>query len=110
MREKMSDGQTSDWQCGGKRIPYLRQEPLCREISRLRFARNDGTFCCATVEVLHRTSTVGRSKAPSLPIKALSFCRPTELRAERWYAVPKGAEAAGLGRFLELTGLWLEGS
>ena len=46
--------------------------------------------CCATVEVLHRTSTVGRSKAPSLPIKALSFCRPTELRAERWYAVPKG--------------------
>ena len=36
----------------------------------------------ATVEVLHRTSTVGRSKAPSLPIKALSFCRPTELR--RW--------------------------
>ena len=36
----------------------------------------------ATVEVLHRTSTVGRSKAPRLPIKALSFCRPTELR--RW--------------------------
>ena len=23
---------------------------------------------------------MGRSKAPSLPIKALSFCRPTELR------------------------------
>lgn len=38
MREKMSDGQTSDWQCGGKRIPYLRQEPLCGEISGLRFA------------------------------------------------------------------------
>ena len=34
----------------------------------------------ATVEVLHRTSTVGRSKTPSLPIKALSFCCPTELR------------------------------
>ena len=35
----------------------------------------------ATVEVLHRTDLqVGRSKAPSLPIKALSFCRPTELR------------------------------
>lgn len=38
MREKMSDGQTSDWHCGGKRIPYLRQEPLCGEISGLRFA------------------------------------------------------------------------
>ena len=25
---------------------------------------------------------MGRSKAPSLPIKALSFCRPTELRGE----------------------------
>jgi hypothetical protein len=25
---------------------------------------------------------VGRSKAPSLPIKALSFCRPTELRGK----------------------------
>ena len=48
---------------------------------------------------------MGRSKAPSLPIKALSFCRPTELRAERWYAVPKGAETAGLGGFLGLTGL-----
>ena len=48
---------------------------------------------------------MGRSKAPSLPIKALSFCRPTELRAERWYAVPKGDETAGLGRFLRLTGL-----
>lgn len=47
---------------------------------------------------------MGRSKAPSLPIKALSFCRPTELRAERWYAVPKGDEAAGLGGFLGLTG------
>ena len=38
MREKMSDGQMSDWHCGRKRIPYLRQEPLCGEISRLRFA------------------------------------------------------------------------
>lgn len=47
---------------------------------------------------------MGRSKAPSLPIKALSFCRPTELRAERWYAVPKGDETAGLGGFLGLTG------
>ena len=54
--------------------------------------------CCATVEVLHRTSTVGRSKAPSLPIKALSFCRPTELRAERWYAVPKGETAQAVRR------------
>ena len=27
------------------------------------------------------------------------------LRAERWYAVPKEAEAAGLGGFLGLTGL-----
>ena len=26
------------------------------------------------------------------------------LRAERWYAVPKGAETAGLGRCLRLTG------
>ena len=25
---------------------------------------------------------MGRSKAPSLPIKAFSFCRPTELRGE----------------------------
>ena len=25
---------------------------------------------------------MGRSKAPSLPIKALSFCRPTELRGK----------------------------
>ena len=47
---------------------------------------------------------MGRSKAPSLPIKALFFCRPTELRAERWYAVPKGDETAGLGGFLGLTG------
>lgn len=47
---------------------------------------------------------MGRSKAPSLPIKALSFCRPTELRAERWYAVPKGDETSGLGGFLGLTG------
>ena len=47
---------------------------------------------------------MGRSKAPSLPIKVLSFCRPTELRAERWYAVPKGDETAGLGGFLGLTG------
>ena len=37
---------------------------------------------------------MGRSKAPSRPIKALSFCRPTELRAERWYAVPKGGDGA----------------
>ena len=37
---------------------------------------------------------MGRSKAPSLPIKALSFCRPTELREERWYAVPKGGDGA----------------
>lgn len=66
--------------------------------------RREFEVCCATVEVLHRTSTVGRSKAPSLPIKALSFCRPTELRAERWYAVPKGDETAGLGGFLGLTG------
>lgn len=40
----------------------------------------------------------------------VEVCCATELRAERWYAVPKGAETAGLGRFLELTGLWLEGS
>ena len=33
MREKMSDRH-----CDGKRIPYLRQEPLCGEISGLRFA------------------------------------------------------------------------
>ena len=66
--------------------------------------RREFEVCCTTVEVLHRTSTVGRSKAPSLPIKALSFCRPTELRAERWYAVPKGDETAGLGGFLGLTG------
>ena len=31
------------------------------------------------------------------------------LRAERWYAVPKGAEAAGLGRFRGWTGLLPEG-
>ena len=64
---------------------------------------------CATVEVLHRTSKWGEVRRLSCPIKALSFCRPTELRAERWYAVPKGAETAGLGRFLGLNGLMAVG-
>ena len=45
----------------------------------------------ATVEVLHRTSTVGRSKAPSLPIKTLSFCRPTELRGWQRNWIHRGA-------------------
>ena len=45
----------------------------------------------ATVEVLHRTSTVGRSKAPSLPIKALSFCCPTELRGWQRNWIHRGA-------------------
>ena len=36
---------------------------------------------------------VGRSKAPSLPIKALSFCRPTDTAGERWCCkAPKGGE------------------
>ena len=38
MRGETVRRQTSDRHCDGERIPYLRQELLCREISRLRFA------------------------------------------------------------------------
>ena len=34
---------------------------------------------------------MGRSKAPSLPIKALSFCRPTELRGWQRNWIHRGA-------------------
>ena len=34
---------------------------------------------------------MGRSKAPSLPIKALSFCRPTELRGWKRNWIHRGA-------------------
>ena len=37
---------------------------------------------------------MGRSKAPSLPIKALSFCRPTELRGGKRTKFVGGRKAA----------------
>ena len=36
---------------------------------------------------------MGRNKAPSLPIKALSFCRPTELRGKGGGVATKGGKS-----------------
>ena len=98
------DRHSADWLATlATPYPATPDFPLCRgqnKTPRNTLFINSTTIStgyCATVEVLHRTSKWGRSKAPSLPIKALSFCRPIELRAERWYAVPKGAESYGGG-------------
>ena len=92
------DKHSADW-LAALASPYPASPDFPRKRGQNKTPRNTllingstvSTDYCATVEVLHRTSTVGRSKAPNLPIKALSFCRPTELRGWQRNWIHRGA-------------------
>ena len=67
-------------------------------------------FCCATVEVLHRTSKWGEVRRLACPLRRFPFAAPPNCGRKGGTQYQRGAETAGLGRFLGLTGLWPEGS
>ncbi len=53
--------------------------------------------CCATVEVLHRTSKWGEVRRLACPLRRFPFAAH-RTAGESWYAVPKGETAQAVRR------------
>ena len=117
IRRETSDDETIRLQTGS--TPWNVYSTYDRYLVRgdfstpLRFARNDGA---RKVSAPRYPLSAYRGEKDGFGSWNLRFvvplwrsCIGPPSGAERWYAVPKGAEAAGLGGFLGLTGLMAVG-
>ena len=102
IKRETSDGQTIRLQTGS--APWNVYSTYDRNLVQgdfstpLRFARNDGAFCCATVEVLHRTSKWGEVRRLACPLRRFPFAAPPNCGRKGGTQYQKGETAQAVRR------------